>query len=281
MGFTMTPDGMVIYFTSNRANGVTFNLYTSRRPSPDAPWLPPVEIAELNTPWEDKFPSVTADDLTLYFASNRPGSVPAGDGTTSRDIWVAMRPTPWSEWSVVENVAEINTEHSEYLMSIADDGSELFYAADLPGSAGILDLYRVDTLPGVTRYGIGSSGEAGVPTLSTVGGPARLGNAGWGLQIRGVSPTAFGVLVIGPAPAPGPIHVDLLTAGALVFQTLGLGNPSAEEARTIALPLPNDPVILGFTTHVQALMLWDLQGAGEILSVPFAASPALRITVVE
>ena len=71
MGFTMTPDALTLYFSSNRGKPLgeldpDFDIYRSTRPATDAEWSAPVPVAELNTvPFADKFPSVTGDDLAI------------------------------------------------------------------------------------------------------------------------------------------------------------------------------------------------------------------------
>lgn len=66
--------------------GTHFELVTTTRAAKGAPWSPAVPIAELNTTSNEESPFLTADGLTLYFESNRPGSMGV-------DIYYATRPT--------------------------------------------------------------------------------------------------------------------------------------------------------------------------------------------
>src|SRR5690242_3415474 len=58
-----------------------------------AEWSEPVNLgAPINTAAIESAPALSADGLTLYFASDRPG----GFGGT--DLWVSHRATPESPW---------------------------------------------------------------------------------------------------------------------------------------------------------------------------------------
>jgi len=282
MGFTMTPDGLCLYFSSNRGTPGgelegTFDLYVSTRPDVDADWAEPTPIAELNTPFNDKFPSVTGDNCELYFASDRPGSVLDDLAQESQDTWVAMRPSVDSPWTVVENVFETNTKYNEYLMSVADDHSELFFVADLPSALGSYDLYRTDAIPGAVRYGEGSEGVFGIPRLRVLDEP-KVASPDFVFEVSQMSPDDAGVLVAGTAPGPGPLLFDPAAPFfRVVFQQAGGGNPPASDPRIVDAPIPPIGALVGETFWVQALVLEE-GGDGE---VGFAATPGNRITIQE
>ena len=278
MGFTMTPDGLCLYYTSNRPGGSGgFDLYMSTRASTDADWSAPTPVSELNTPFDDKFPSVTGDNLTLFFASNRPGSVPTSGGVPSLDLWVAMREDTSSPWSVVENVFEVNTEHSEYLMSVADDHSELFFVSDRPGTLGGFDLYRTDAVPFIWRYGAGIAGEAGIPRIRPTGGETAIGNANFAWEFTNITPNATGVYFISLFEDSGPI----LLVGSPIpfigfFQDKDDNNPPADVPRVISSPVPNDANLIGVVTRCQVLMAYDPGGEAKISGVNISTSYGVR-----
>jgi hypothetical protein len=64
---------------------------------------PPTPITELNQPSFETSAAISADGLTLWFGSDRTGSV----GLT--DIWVSGRATRTSAWSAPSNVLALNT----------------------------------------------------------------------------------------------------------------------------------------------------------------------------
>jgi len=65
-------------------------------------------------------PSVSSDNLTLYWASNRAGS-------DAFDIWTSTRPVATAPWSEPINLAAINSALSESAPSISADGLELYF----------------------------------------------------------------------------------------------------------------------------------------------------------
>ena len=57
-GPAISPDGLSLYFTSNRTGGVGgFDMYVSQRASVDGAWGSPVNIAALNTTSDEGNPA--------------------------------------------------------------------------------------------------------------------------------------------------------------------------------------------------------------------------------
>jgi len=82
----------------------------------------PVNVGPaINGPHSDATPSISADALNLYFASDRPG------GQGDYDIWMAARNSPGDPWSEPVNLGPpINTSDLEGFPSISADGLELY-----------------------------------------------------------------------------------------------------------------------------------------------------------
>jgi serine/threonine protein kinase len=76
----------------------------------------------VNGSYSDVTPSISADGLSLYFASDRPG------GQGSHDIWVATRASLGGAWSEPVNLGpSVNTPDLEAFPSISADGLELYF----------------------------------------------------------------------------------------------------------------------------------------------------------
>lgn len=81
---SLTPDGLTLYFTSNRAQDAGPDLYMTSRASRDAPFDEPVRLTALNSPAQDADPLLDPAQLEILFATSRASSV--------SEIWRAQRP---------------------------------------------------------------------------------------------------------------------------------------------------------------------------------------------
>jgi len=102
-----------------------------------AEWSEPVNLgAPINTAAIESAPALSADGLTLYFASDRRG----GFGGT--DLWVSHRATPESPWETPVNLGPgINSADVESGPSLSIDGHLLFFQSSRPGGEGSNDIY--------------------------------------------------------------------------------------------------------------------------------------------
>jgi Tol biopolymer transport system component len=140
-GVRVSSDHLELYFSSDRPGGYgSADLYVSTRETLDDEWGPPVNLGEtVNTNAEDRFPSITANGLELYFSSRRVG------GYGYDDVWVTKRATikdPWGEPVHLES--GINTYADDRFPSISADGLVLFfYSFHRPGGSGDSDLCMI------------------------------------------------------------------------------------------------------------------------------------------
>lgn len=83
---SISADGLTLYFHSTRAGGQGLHdIWKTTRLSSSDPWEAPEAMpTPVNSPSIETGPSISTDDSTLYFASDRPG----GD---ARDIWQVTR----------------------------------------------------------------------------------------------------------------------------------------------------------------------------------------------
>jgi outer membrane protein OmpA-like peptidoglycan-associated protein/tetratricopeptide (TPR) repeat protein len=125
---TFTPDGLQIYFVSDRPGGLGGSDIYRMVKFPDGTWSPPMNLGpNINTPYDEEAPFMSIDNKTLYFSSNGPNSM--GDF----DVFVTIRDEDWN-WSNPINLGyPINTP-----------GDDLFYTATADGSKGYLASFRGD-----------------------------------------------------------------------------------------------------------------------------------------
>lgn len=94
-------------------------------------------------------------DGTIYYISNRPKN--ERDTIQDYDIW-RVRPNGNETWSLPENVEGVNSDSTEYYVSLAKNGN-LYFASTRKGGYGGLDLYVSKLLNGeyTTPENLGTS----------------------------------------------------------------------------------------------------------------------------
>jgi outer membrane protein OmpA-like peptidoglycan-associated protein len=130
-------DGTTLYFASSRDGGFgNVDIYTATLEAGE--WKDVKNIgAPINTKWFESHPSISSDNKTLYFVSNRPG------GYGKDDIWYSERDDDglWDE--PINMGPEVNTLEHESSPVIAADNSTLYFSSNgLPGY-GEHDLFVV------------------------------------------------------------------------------------------------------------------------------------------
>jgi hypothetical protein len=123
----VSADGRSLYLTSNRAGGVgDFDIWVATRPSLNEPWGVPVNLGpKVNTSFFDGFVSVSGDNQTLVFASNRPG------GLGDLDIWMSTRTNALAPWGQAQHLpAPINSSAVDFPAALSRDGLLLFIKSD-------------------------------------------------------------------------------------------------------------------------------------------------------
>ena len=137
---------------------------------------PPRNVGEpINTPSIEVGPNLSADGLTLYFVSDRPGGY---SGTA--ELWMSTRATTRDPWQTVANVGPPVNSHSAASPSISADGLELFFDNGLrvrPGGQGGGDVWFAQRATTASNWNepqnlgpvVNSSFNDGVPKLSRDG----------------------------------------------------------------------------------------------------------------
>jgi Tol biopolymer transport system component len=162
LGPALSSDNLTLYFASNgRSGGLGGrDLYQATRTSPTASFGAAVNLgAPLNTSVEELIPKTSLDGLSLYFVSNRPGTL------GNNDIWLATRASTAVNFGAPVNLgAPINTSSLDGGPDITADGLTLVFNSDRPGGSGSRDLYIATRAS--TAAAFGSAVNLG-PTINT------------------------------------------------------------------------------------------------------------------
>lgn len=122
---SISADGLELYFISYRPGGLgQADIWVTTRETKAAPWGKPVNLGPtINCTEEDNAPDISADGLSLYFASTRSG------GYGGRDLWVANRKTKSDPWGKPVNLGPtVNNPADEHGPSISSDGLSLYFS---------------------------------------------------------------------------------------------------------------------------------------------------------
>lgn len=138
----ISADGMTLYFDAyNRPGGLGgWHIWMSEANSPHQDFSPAVPLpAPVNSWYDDSGPCLSADGLTLYFASDRPG------GSGDYDLWMTTRKTAKDPWDEPVNLGPtVNSAYYDNHPSISSDGLTLYFDSRRPGVFGLTgtnDIY--------------------------------------------------------------------------------------------------------------------------------------------
>ena len=128
-GPALSPDGLSLYFCSNKPGGQGGNdLWVSHRLSEDDPWETAVNLgATVNSAGGDCGPNISPDGHLLFFTSNRTG------GAGANDLYVSRREFTHDDlaWETPMALGSgVNTslfEFSPFFLQSAEQGPTNFY----------------------------------------------------------------------------------------------------------------------------------------------------------
>ncbi len=100
-------------------------------------WSAPVNLGPVvNSAVRDDNPTLSADGLSLYFGSDRPG------GVGNLDVWVTRRASRDGPWEPPVNLGPpVNTPFIDGAPSLSPDGHLLFIHSNRPGAVGLFDIW--------------------------------------------------------------------------------------------------------------------------------------------
>lgn len=133
---SMGPDGRTLYFVSDRPGGVggrdIWVSYIDKKGN----WGPPINLREINTPYDEEALFIHPDGKTLYFSSK-------GHNTMGGyDIFKTVYEN--GHWSKPVNLGyPINTADDDVFFTIAANGIHAYMSSARPGGYGDQDLYLI------------------------------------------------------------------------------------------------------------------------------------------
>lgn len=131
-------DGLEMYVSATRPGGSGGpDNWVSRRATTDSDWGPLVNLGPaVNSAEDDSYASISADGLTLYFDSARPG------GYGYYDIYMTTRTTKNDPWGPAVNLGpRVNSPRTDASAWESPDGLELYFVSYRSGGYGNSDIY--------------------------------------------------------------------------------------------------------------------------------------------
>lgn len=179
-GACISADGLSLYFS--RASG---GIFVTRRATTNDDWGTPVNLGPVVNNGITFAPSISPDELDLYFYSDRPGDF--GD----MDVYVTTRPGVNDAWGTPVNLGPtVNSAYREHFPCISSDGLALFFDSTRPGGEGGFDLYMSRRATKEDAWGMPvnlgpviSAGTAITPHISRDGSMLYFSRYGLGLGI--------------------------------------------------------------------------------------------------
>lgn len=132
-----SQDKNLLFFSSDRPGGFGGrDLYFMQKTSPNE-WTKPENMGpNINSKYDEDAPFLSADNKTLYYASNGPKSMGGFDILTSEN--------ENGNWSVSKNMGTpVNSSNDEIYYTSTYDGSRGFFTSDRPNGFGEKDIYEI------------------------------------------------------------------------------------------------------------------------------------------
>lgn len=246
---TLSPDGSMIVFSSNRDGGSGgMDLYIATRQT-DGSFSRPENLGSVvNTSGNEFSPFLSPDGRTLFFSSTGHG------GLGGADIFSTSRNAAGT-WTAPKNLGDrINTSSNE-LFFFGVDRQRCYFVSDRPGGKGRLDIYEggpnifisgyssihvtlLDTstgrkLPGeVTITEVQLDRKIGQRDIVTATGATFLVLDGLAYRVDGIS----------PGYEPATATVSDVAPGATVQVTLTFGSPPLAAELEPPPPIEQPPI---------------------------------------
>lgn len=133
----LTADGQELWFTSNRPGGLgIYDIYRAAKTG--NAFGTPEAVVALNSANDEILPVLSADKLTVYFASDRSGGI----GLTN--IWMSHRSTVTDGFPTPTLVTELSSTAIDYPGWISPDNCRFYFASNRGGN---YDVYVATRQP--------------------------------------------------------------------------------------------------------------------------------------
>jgi outer membrane protein OmpA-like peptidoglycan-associated protein len=141
---TISGDGNILYFASNRPGGQGgIDIWMTKK-GIDGEWGVPINLGPaINTQYNEKSPFIHSDSQTLYFSSD------GHPGVGQYDIFYS-RADANGKWKEPVNIGiPINTAGDDVGFFVSTDGTTGFFNsnASIPGQIGGYDVYQFELYP--------------------------------------------------------------------------------------------------------------------------------------
>lgn len=134
-------DGLTLWFSSDRGDEQTLEVWRSRRSSRESAWSEPELVVELSG-LGDLLPRPSAQGATVLPLAKRE------TGKEAYDLFVALRSSSDQPWSEPVPLTELNTERSEADPFMMQNGLQLLFATASGGG----DLVAARRMDGAQRF---------------------------------------------------------------------------------------------------------------------------------
>lgn len=135
---SITPDGKVIYFASDRIGGHGGMDIWKTQMQANGTWSAPVNLGpEINSKANEDAPFIHPDQKTLFFTSDGHKSMGGRDVFVSRLVG--------NKWKAPENMGyPVNTTANDNYFTLIADGTRAYFSSDRKGGLGGQDIYFLD-----------------------------------------------------------------------------------------------------------------------------------------
>src|SRR5262245_58798956 len=102
-------------------------------------WSSPVNLGDIvNTKFLDQRGTISKDGLSLFFGSNRPGSIGTTEGS---DLYVTQRATVNDPWGSPQKVTALSSNWDDNAPTFSPDGHWVYFGSDRDGTFGGMDIW--------------------------------------------------------------------------------------------------------------------------------------------